>query len=203
MPARRRVRLRTPQAAKEYVHGWVLPRARAPAIAPYAAVMERLRRQAAQGRAPGDGRADNPAMRDAAEIVARAAADEAAADRARDVYLTRAMTPMVPDDLIAPLLRPGEHVLGVRRSMVLDRRRPPPRASSPESLAGDLYVTSRRLVLVGRLTLAIDLDEVEDAVVSGERILLVMGDGRGAALDVARPLQLRVEIATARAFARS
>ena len=62
--------------------------------------------------------------------------------------------------------------------------------------------TEKHLVLVGRLTLAIDLDEVEDAVVSGERILLIMGNGNGAALDAARPRQLRVEIATARAFAR-
>ena len=166
-------------------------------------MVERLRSQAAQGRAPGDTRADNPAIRDAAEIVARAAADEAAADRARDVYLTRAMPPMVPDDRIAPLLGPGEHVLSVRQSAVLDRRRPPSGSSGPASLSGDLYVTSRRLVLVGRLTLAIDLDEIKDAMVSGERILLVMGDGRGAALGVARPRQLRVEIATARAFARS
>ena len=165
--------------------------------------MERLRRHAAQSRAPGDTGADNPAIRDAAEIVARAAADEAAADRARDEYLTRAMPALAPDDRIAPLLGADEHLLAVRRSVVLERRRPPPRPSSPDSLAGDLYVTSRRLVLLGRLTLAIDLDEIEDAVVSGERILLVMGDGRGAALDVARPRQLRVEIATARAFARS
>ena len=166
-------------------------------------MVERLRRLAAPSRAPGDTGTDDPAIRDAAEIVARAAADEAAADRARDVYLTRAMTPMVPDDRIAPLLRPGEHVLGVRRSVVLDRRRPPPRRSGPTSLAGDLYVTSERLVLVGRLTVEIDLDDVEDAVVSGERILLSMGNGNGAALDAARPRQLRVEIATARAFARS
>ena len=165
--------------------------------------MERLRRHAAPSRAPGDTGADNPAIRDAAEIVARAAADEAAADRARDDYLTRAMPALVPNDQIAQLLGPDEHVLAVRRSVVLDRRRPPPRASASESLAGDLYVTSRRIVLLGRLTLAIDLDEIEDAVVSGERILLVMGEGRGAALDVARPRQLRVEIATARAFARS
>ncbi len=113
------------------------------------------------------------------------------------------MTPIVPDDRIAPLLGPGEHVLAVRHSVVLDRRRPPPRSDGQASLAGDLYVTSRRLVLVGRVTLAFDLDEVEDAVVSGERVLLVMGDGRGAALDAAHPRQLRVEIATARAFARS
>lgn len=165
--------------------------------------MELLRSLAAQSSAPDDTQADNPAIRDAAEIVARAAADEAAADWARDVYLTRAMTPMVPDDRIAPLLGPDEQILAVRRSVVLERRRPPPRSSGEASLAGDLYVTSRRLVLLGRLTLAIELDEIEDAVVSGERILLVMGDGRGAALDVDRPRQLRVEIATARAFARS
>ena len=113
------------------------------------------------------------------------------------------MPSLAPDGRIAPLLDPDEHVLAVRRSVVLDRRLPPPRSSSPASLSGDLYVTSKRLVLVGRLTLAIDLDEVEDAVVSGERILLIMGNGNGAALDVARPRQLRVEIATARAFARS
>ncbi len=110
---------------------------------------------------------------------------------------------MVPDDRIAPLLGPGERVLAVRHSAVLDRRLPPARSGGQASLAGDLYVTSKRLVLVGPLTMVIDLDEVEDAVVSGERVLLVMGDGRGAALDVARPRQLRVEIATARAFARS
>jgi len=172
-------------------------------MAPYAAVMERLRRQAAQSRAAGDTGADNPAICDAAEIVSRAAVDEAAADRARDEYLARAMPSLAPDGRIAPLLGPDEHVLAVRRSVVLDRRRPPPRSSSPASLAGDLYVTSKRLVLVGRLTVAIDLDEVEDAVVTGERILLIMGNGKGAALDVARPRQLRVEIATARAFARS
>jgi hypothetical protein len=203
VPARRPVRVRKPQTENECVHGWVLPRARATANAPYAGVVERLRRQAAQRRAPGDRRADNPAIRDAAEIVARAAADEAAADRARGEYLTRSMPALAPDDRIAPLLGADEHLLAVRRSAVLDRRRPPPRASSPESLAGDLYVTSRRIVLLGRLTLAIGLDEIEDAVVAGERILLAMGGGKGAALDVARPRQLRVEIATARAFARS
>ncbi len=170
---------------------------------PYSRVVERFRRHAAPSREPDATSADNPAIRDAAEIVARAAADEAAADRARDEYLTRAMPSLAPDGRIATLLGPDEQVLAVRRSVVLDRRRPPPRSGSPASLSGDLYVTSRRLVLLGRLTLSIDLDEVEDAVVSGQRILLIMGNGRGAALDVARPRQLRVEIATARAYARS
>src|SRR5450759_251940 len=79
-------------------------------MAPYAAVMERLRRQAAPSRAPGDTGGDNPAIRDAAEIVSRAATDEAAADRARDEYLARAMPSLAPDGRIAPLLGPDEHV---------------------------------------------------------------------------------------------
>src|SRR5450759_171748 len=144
-------------------------------MAPYAAVMERLRRQAAPSRAPGDTGADNPAIRDAAEIVSRAAVDEAAADRARDEYLARAMPSLAPDGRIAPLLGPDEHVLAVRRSVVLDRRRPPPRSSSSACIVGYLYVTSKRLVLGGRLSVAIDLDEVEDAVVTGEGSLLIMG----------------------------
>ena len=139
----------------------------------------------------------------AAAIVERAAADEAAADRARNEYRTRAMRALVPDSRIAPLLGPDEQLLAVCRSVVLDRHRPPPGTSELPSLAGDLYVTSRRLLLLGPLTLVIELTAIEDAVVSGERILLVMADGRGAALESSRPRQLRVEIATARAYARS
>lgn len=170
---------------------------------PYSRAVERSRRHAAPSRAPGDTRADNPAIRDAAEIVARAAADEAAADQAREAYRARAMPALEPDPRIAPLLGPDEYVLAVRRSAMLDRRQAPPRSEGPAELAGDLYVTSLRLVLVGRLTLWFDLAEIEDAVLSGERLLLVMSGGRGASLDVAQPRLLRVEIATARAFARS
>ena len=164
-------------------------------------MVERSRRHAAASRAPGDARADNPAIRDAAEIVARAAADEAAADQARAAYRTRAMPALEPDTRIAPLLGPDEQVLAVRRSAMLDRRQPAPDPNTPAELAGDLYVTSRRLVLVGRLTLSFHLDEIEEAMLSGERLLLVMPGGYGASLDVAQPRLLRVEIAAARVAA--
>ena len=163
--------------------------------------MEHSRRHAAASRAPGDTRADNPAIRDAAEIVARAAADEAAADQAREAYRARAMPALEPDPRIAPLLGPDEHVLAVRRSAMLDRRQAPPRSEASTELAGDLYVTSRRLVLVGRLTLSFHLTEIEEAMLSGERLLLVMPGGQGASLDVAQPRLLRVEIAAARVAA--
>jgi hypothetical protein len=66
-------------------------------------------------------------------------------------------------------------------------------------LAGDLYVTSARLVHVGRTVLEYDLGAIREAVVSAERLLLILCDGVGVAVDVARPRLLRVEIAAARA----
>ena len=112
------------------------------------------------------------------------------------------MEALEPDARVAPLLTPDEHVLAVRRSVMLDRRQPQAGSDAPSGLAGDLYVTSRRLVLVGRLTLSFDLDEIEEAMLSGERLLLVLRDGQGASLAVAQPRLLRVEIAAARASAR-
>jgi hypothetical protein len=143
-----------------------------------------------------------PALRDAAEILARAQADEAAADEARDRYRMQPMAALEPDARIEPLLCPGERVLAVRRSALLDRRQPVLGSEAPSGLAGDLYLTSRRLVLVGRHTLSIDLDEIEEAMLSGDQFLLVMRGGQGAALGVAQPRLLRVEIAAARASAR-
>ncbi len=141
-------------------------------------------------------------MRDAAEILARVSADEVAADRARERYRVDEMPALEPDARIAPLLGSHECVLAVRRSAQLDRRQPIPRPDAPLGLAGDLYLTSRRLVLVGRQVLSFDLGEIEEIGVSGERLLLVMSGGAGVSLDVEQPRLLRVEIATARAFLR-
>jgi hypothetical protein len=143
-----------------------------------------------------------PALGDAAQTLARAEADEALADEARERYRTQPMAVLEPDARIGPLLAPGEQVLAVRRSAVLDRREALPGADAPTVLAGDLYVTSRRLVLVGSLTLSFALADIEEAMLSGERLLLVMRDGQGASLSAAQPRLLRVEIAAARASAR-
>jgi hypothetical protein len=90
----------------------------------------------------------------------------------------------------------------VRRAALLDRRQPQAGSDAPSGLAGDLYLTSRRLVLVGRLTLSFELDEIEEAMLAGERLLLVLRDGQGASVAVAQPRLLRVEIAAARAAVR-
>jgi hypothetical protein len=157
--------------------------------------------KSARGSSDTAGADGAPALRDATQILARAQADEAAADEARERYRTQPHAKLEPDARIAPLLAAGEHVVAVRRSALLDRREPAVGSDVATGLAGDLYLTSRRLVLVGRLTLSFHLDEIEEAMLSGERLLLVMPGGQGASLDVAQPRLLRVEIAAARVAA--
>jgi hypothetical protein len=170
---------------------------------PYGTGVERTERRRRPPAVSDDMAAPNgSALRDAAEIVVRAQADEAAADEARERYRREAMAPLEPDRRIAPLLARGEAVLAVRRSAVLERRQPVA-GTTTAGPAGDLYLTSRRLVLLGRHTITIALGEVEEVMLAGERLLLVLRDGRGASLDVDRPRLLRVQLAVARAKERA
>ena len=153
--------------------------------------------------AGADPREADAALGDAGDIVARAAADEAAADAARARFRRQGLPALAPDERIEPLLEPGELLVAVRHAALLERRDPSPGERLTTGVAGELYVTSRRLVLVGRLTLSVELAAIADAVVSGERLLLVLRDGHGVALQVAGPHRLWVEIAAARASARS
>ncbi len=141
-----------------------------------------------------------PAHRDVDEIVARAMADEATATRARLRLRTEAWTPLPPDDSIAPHLGAGELALAVRRSAALGE--PASGMRAPPHAAGDLYLTSRRLVLVGRDIRAFDLAEIEDVLLYGEWLEVAMRDGSSFTLDVEGPRLFRVEIAAARAALR-
>ncbi|MHB8891848.1 MAG: hypothetical protein ACYC65_07360 [Candidatus Limnocylindrales bacterium] len=164
--------------------------------------MERIGSQAAPGSAPDDPREDGPAVRDAAAILGRAAADEAAAGEARDRYRTQRLQALEPDARIAPLLDQDEILFAVRRSVMLDRYPSRSGPDSPTGVGGDLYLTARRLVLLGRIALGFDLDEIEEAGLSGEHLLLVMRNGSSISLDAAEPRLLRVEIGCARAAAK-
>jgi hypothetical protein len=141
------------------------------------------------------------ALRDADEVLARTKADEVAADEARERYRTCAMATLEPDERIAPLLLPDERVVAVRRAALLERRQPEPGARTTTGLAGTLYVTSRRLVLVGRASLSFALGSIQEVILSGDRLLVVLRDGQGLTLDVAQPRLLRVELSAARSAA--
>ena len=165
--------------------------------------MEQLDSPAAADGGLHDEIEGQPAVRDAAAILARAACDEAAARAARDRYRTQPMRVLEPDERIAPLLARDEPVVAVRRGAVFDRRQPRRGSGVPAGIAGALYLTARRLVLVGRVTLSIDLGVIEEVGLSGGRVVLVLRDGTGVLVEVPEPRLLRVEIAAARASAKS
>jgi hypothetical protein len=134
--------------------------------------------------------------------TARAADDETLAAEARARFRRQGLVALEPDGAIRPLLGPGECVFGWRREAVLDRRQP----STPdarEGVSGALYLTSDRLVLVGRPVVEIDLECIAEVGIAGERLFLVLADGSSAAIDVDTPRLLRVEISATRAAARS
>lgn len=130
-----------------------------------------------------------------------ATADQAAADEARLRFRRQGIARLEPDERIGPLLGPNEQLVAVRRSAMAYRSETPELgATSP--VAVDVYVTSRRLVLAGPEVVAFDLASVDEAVISGQRLLLVLNNGIGLVLEVGRPHLLRVEIAAARAEQR-
>ena len=98
------------------------------------------------------------------------------------------------------MLCPDELVLAVRRSVALDRRQPD--SAARHGLDGDLYVTTHRLLHLGQHRITYSLEEIREAVVVGDELLLMLEDGLGVAIAASDPRLLRVEIAAARAAAR-
>ena len=70
-------------------------------------------------------------------------------------------------------------------------------------LRGDLYLTTNRLVCLGRVPIDLPLAEIREAVVPAGTVRLVVGDGRGVEIRTVDPDVLRVEIAAAREAART
>jgi hypothetical protein len=152
-----------------------------------------IRATAADDEAPGAGSADDERRLDQIDT------DEAAASEARARYRQLGVESVESDDTILPLLAPGERVLALRHSVGLDRRQASAQAPTIDSVRGDLYVTTERLVHVGDEVLDFRLDDVQDSALAGERVLLILRDGVGIVLNADRPRLLRVQIAAARA----
>ncbi len=125
--------------------------------------------------------------------------DEEEASEARRRYRSEGIEPLEPDARIGPLLAPGEVVFAHHRVVALARRQRSKEIVPSAQMRGHLYVTSARLVHVGPSVLTIDLDDIEDAALAGELVLLIVRGGVGITLDSDRPRLLRVQMAAARA----
>jgi hypothetical protein len=143
---------------------------------------------------------EGPGIRDAEEILLRAQEDESAALEARVRYRADGLPILVVDGPVAEGLRPGENVVDVRPSTIVNRHL---RDDGFEQLAGRLYLTNQRLMLLGRAPLEVELGEIDELGLAGEQLLIRLRDGSGLSIEAARPRLLRVQIAAALVAGRS
>jgi hypothetical protein len=143
----------------------------------------------ANGRSTEEG----PALRDALSVARRAADDEALAAAARESFRTKPMPTVEPDDDIRAHLNPGERVHALRTRAILNV----PGGEHVPGYGGTLYLTSRRLVHLGQVMKSVQLADVVESSLAGDRLLLTLAGGDGVSIDVDRPRLLRAEMAEA------
>ena len=136
---------------------------------------------------------EGPALRDATETASRIEADEAAAVEVRDRLHAAPLPSLAPDEAIGPHLAGDELVHGLRARAILKA----PGDDRALGYGGTLYLTSRRLVHIGQVTVNVQLADIAETSLAGERLLVALSDSEGLVLDVERPRQLRAEIAAA------
>jgi hypothetical protein len=134
---------------------------------------------------------EGPALRDATTAAERAARDEADAAEARDRYRDAPVPTIDPDETISGQLAHGEGLHSVRRSAILRV----PGGDRAHGYGGTLYLTSRRLVHMGQVMVTVQLSDIVETSLAGERLLLALRNGEGMAFDLDRPRLLRAEIA--------
>lgn len=136
---------------------------------------------------------EDPALRDATATASRIEADEAAALEVRDRLHAASLPAMMPDAVVRAHLADGELVHDLRARAILKA----PGDDRALGYGGTLYLTSRRLLHIGQVTVNVQLTDIVETSLAGERLLVTLSDGEGLVLDVDRPRQLRAEIAAA------
>lgn len=136
---------------------------------------------------------EGPALRDAATVAHNAATDEADAALARDQFRDGPLPALEPDESIVGHLTPGELVHDLRKRAILRT----PGGESALGYGGSVYLTSHRLVHLGQVTVTVQLSDIVETSLAGERLLLTFPEGEGMTLDVDRPRLFRAHVAAA------
>lgn len=136
---------------------------------------------------------EGPALRDATHAAARAEADEREALAARERLREEPLPSIEPDARVAAHLRPGELVHDLRYSAILR----PPGDDRALGYGGTLYLTSHRLIHIGQVTVNVQLSDIVETALAGERLLVTLHDGEGLSFDLDSPRMFRTEIAAA------
>ena len=133
-----------------------------------------------------------PALRDASATADRIAADEADAAAARDRLRLQPLDTIEVEGVARTHLEPGELVHSLRTSAILGV--PGDRGLG---YGGSLYLTSRRLLHIGQVTMSVRLDDVAETTVAGERLLVTLKNDEGLSFTIDRPRLFRAELAAA------
>ena len=141
-----------------------------------------------------------PGVRDAEQILLRAREDEREAVEARVRYRAEGLPRLEVDGPVAELLRPDESVVDVRPAAIVSLHL---RGDGTEAYPGRLYLTNRRLMVVGQAPYEVELGEIVELALAGERLLVTLRDATGLSIDASRPRLLRVQIAAALHAART
>lgn len=136
---------------------------------------------------------EGPALRDADATARRATDDEAAATTARERFAASPIPTIEADERIAPHLFPDELVHRLRTHAILNA----PGDDRALGYGGTLYLTSHRLVHLGQVMVTVQLTDIVETSLAGERLLLTLRDGEGFIVDLDRPRLMRAEIAAA------
>lgn len=144
---------------------------------------------------PLSGPAD-PSLTVVSALESQVLTDEEAARRARERYRRTGIPALEPDALVAPHLAHAERVYGSRAAASVAHIDGESQAVRDE---GPLYVTSVRLLHLGRESTSIALVDINELAMADDRILVSICGARGLMLDVSEPRQFRVLIAAARA----
>ena len=136
---------------------------------------------------------EGPALRDAGATATRVADDEARATATHERLNTEPLPVLEPDETVIGHLTQGERVHALRRHAILRS----PGGDNALGYGGTLYLTSRRLVHLGQVEMSVQLTDIVETSLAGERLLLSLRQGEGLSLDLDRPRELRAELAAA------
>lgn len=152
--------------------------------------------------------------RDAAAVLARIEADEAAAEAARAHYRRAGSRPIETAPELDGALGPAESLLAWRTTAIVQQvhgGQPGHRGQQVDGLellnethgaGGPLVLTSSRLMHLSRVPQTRALEEIVELTVTGERLLVSFRSGGGWNVQVNEPRLLRVHIAAALAAVR-
>ena len=127
-------------------------------------------------------------------MLERIEADETAAEEFRERHRREPTSPLEPDAAIAHHLRPHESLLAVHPHALITIEGG---YGTGATTGGRLYVTSERMVHLGSTVHTVDLRDLEELALSGERLLLMLTAGEGVVIEVPRPRLLRAQAAAA------